>query len=121
MFNNAVIFNNASTCKQFFTCNGYFPILYWRLKDLRQSILKIHSIFAGATIETNHQFTSENFKVENWHQSKSPDILIDFISTNSSSSFSLEVECRNIEVLNDFNALVLFQRILLIFIEVLIT
>ena len=105
----AVISNSQFTCKQKYVCNGYFPILYWRLKELKESVLRIHSIVAGAKIETSHQFNGDSFESK-WHQSKSPEILVDFLPSFSSASFSLEVECRNIEILHDYNALILFQR-----------
>lgn len=87
-------------------------ILYYRVDEVHRSLLKIHAIVAGSNIKETYEFGTPNntYKFGQWYQSTSAQIIIDYSALDESSNYKLNVECRNIELLHNQDALVYFQR-----------
>ena len=66
----------------------------------------------ASLIQDTYEFSNENstYQVETWYQSMTSKIIIDYTAFDELSNYSLEVECRNIELLHNQDALVYFQR-----------
>ena len=111
-FDNAIFSNEGSSCKETFSCNGVLGYLYFRVNELTESLLQIHAIVAGANLIETYDFgdTNSTYLTKKWYQSTASEIIIDYSASNKSSKYSLEVECRNIELLHNQDALVYFQR-----------
>ena len=111
-FENAVFSNQGSSCKETFSCDGVLGFLYFRVNELTDSLLQIHAIVAGSNLIETYVIGDNNstFVTKKWYKSTSSEIIIDFTAFNRSSNYSLEVECRNIELLHNQDALVYFQR-----------
>ena len=79
---------------------------------MNESLLQIHAIIAGANVIETYEFgngrTSYNSK--EWYQSRASQVIIDYTAFDQLSNYTLEVECRNIELLHNQDALVYFQR-----------
>ena len=86
--------------------------LFFQVQEVKYSLLQIHSIVNGANIANTYDFGDENrlHETKQWYQSMASEIIIDFKAENQSSTFILNVECRNIELLHNQDALVYFQR-----------
>ena len=76
------------------------------------STLQIHAIVAGANLIETYDFVDNKstYLMRKWFKSSSSEIIIDYTAFNQSSNYTLEVECRNIELLHNQDALVYFQR-----------
>lgn len=111
-FDNAIFSNRGSSCKETFSCNGVLGFLYFRVNELTDSLLQIHAIVAGSNLIETYEFGDNNSTLvtKKWYKSTSSEIIIDYTAFNRSSNYSLEVECRNIELLHNQDALVYFQR-----------
>ena len=111
-FDNAMFSNEGSSCKETFSCNGVLGYLYFRVDDLSESLLQIHAIVAGSNLIETYDFgdTNSTYLTKKWYQSTASEIIIDYSAFNKSSKYILEVECRNIELLHNQDALVYFQR-----------
>ena len=78
---------------------------------MNESLLQIHAIVAGANVIETYEFGSgTSFKSKEWYQSRASEVIIDYTAFDQSSNYTLEVECRNIELLHNQDALVYFQR-----------
>ena len=79
---------------------------------MKNSLLQIHSIVNGVNIAKTYEFGDKNrlHETQQWYQSMASEIIIDFKGENKASIFTLNVECRNIELLHNQDALVYFQR-----------
>ena len=66
----------------------------------------------ASSIQDTYEFSSANstYQVETWYQSISSKIIIDYTAFDKLSNYTLQVECRNIELLHNQDALVYFQR-----------
>ena len=111
-FDNAIFSNQGSSCKETFSCNGVLGFLYFRVNELTKSTLQIHAIVAGANLIETYDFedNKSTYLMRKWFKSSSSEIIIDYTAFNQSSNYTLEVECRNIELLHNQDALVYFQR-----------
>ena len=111
-FDNAILSNHGSSCKETFSCNGVFGYLYFRVNELTESLLQIHAIVAGSNLKETYDFGDQNsiYLTKKWYQSTASEIIIDYSAFNKSSKYTLEVECRNIELLHNQDALIYFQR-----------
>ena len=71
----------------------------------------------ASLIKDTYEFgnTNSTYQVETWYQSMSSEIIIDYTAFDKLSNYTLQVECRNIELLHNQDALVFFQRKSLIF------
>ena len=87
-------------------------ILYYRVDELYRSLLKIHDIVAGTNIKETYEFGTSNntYQFGQWYQSTSSQIIVDYSAVDELSNYTLNVECRNIELLHNQDALVYFQR-----------
>ena len=161
-YDNSIYSNEGNSCRESFSCDGHFGILYFRVGKLTKSLLQIHPIVADAnvigrdahfytcsiirtswwrshfygprlfqryvdtcpsisgrnvlvlpsSIQDTYEFSNvdSTYQVERWYQSVSSKIIIDFTAFDKSSNYTLQVECRNIELLHNQDALVYFQR-----------
>ena len=111
-FDNAIFSNEGSSCKETFSCNGVLGYLYFRVNELNESVLQIHAIVAGSNLIETYDFGDKNstYLTKKWYHSTASEIIIDYSAFNKSSKYTLEVECRNIELLHNQDALVYFQR-----------
>ena len=87
-------------------------ILFYQVDGVHRSVLKIHAIVAGANIKETYEFGTSNntYQFGKWYQSASSEIIIDYSAFGEFSNYTLNVECRNIELLHNQDALVYFQR-----------
>ena len=111
-YDNAIFSNEKESCKEKFTCDGVLGFLFFQVQEVENSLLQIHSVVNGAKIFNTYDFGDENrlYQTKQWYQSMASEIIIDFIAEDKSSNFTLDVECRNIELLHNQDALVYFQR-----------
>ena len=143
-YDNSIYSNEGNSCRESFSCDGHFGILYFRVDQLTKSLLQIHSIVADANvmgkdfqtflpvsssievhdgvylrclvwaslIKDTYEFgiTNSTYQVETWYQSMSSKIIIDYTAFDKLSNYTLQVECRNIELLHNQDAIVYFQR-----------
>ena len=79
-YENAIFSNQGESCKEKFTCEGVLAILYFRVRQVNRSQLKIHAIVAGSNLIETYEFSSTNntYQFGQWHQSKASEIIIDF-------------------------------------------
>ena len=93
-------------------------ILFYRVDELHRSLLKIHAIVGGTNLRETYEFgtsrssnnTVSTNQLGHWYQSSSSQIIIDYTAFSEFSNYTLNVECRNIELLHNQDALVYFQR-----------
>ena len=87
-------------------------ILYYRVDEVHRSLLRIHAIVGGTNLKETYEFGTSNNKYQlgKWYQSASSQIIIDYSAIYEFSNYTLNVECRNIELLHNQDALVYFQR-----------
>ena len=66
----------------------------------------------ASSFQDTYEFSTANstYQVETWYQSISSKIIIDYTAFDKLSNYTLQVECRNIELLHNQDALVYFQR-----------
>ena len=86
--------------------------LFYRVDEVHRSLLKIHAIVAGSNIKETYELgtTNSTYQIGRWYQSMSSQIIIDYSAFDEFSNYTLNVECRNIELLHNQDALVYFQR-----------
>ena len=86
--------------------------LFYRVDEIYRSLLKIHAIVAGSNIKETYKLgtTNSTYQIGRWYQSMSSQIIIDYSAFDEFSNYTLNVECRNIELLHNQDALVYFQR-----------
>ena len=49
-YDNSIYSNEGNSCRESFSCDGHFGILYFRVGQLTKSLLQIHSIVADANV-----------------------------------------------------------------------
>ena len=111
-YDNAIFSSKKESCKEKFTCDGVLGFLFFQVQEVENSLLQIHSVVNGAKIFNTYNFGDKNrlYQTKQWYQSMASEIIIDFRAEDESSNFTLNVECRNIELLHNQDALVYFQR-----------
>ena len=111
-YQNAVFSNKGASCKETFSCNGVMGILYYRVDEVHRSLLNIHAIVGGSNLKETYDFGTINstYQLGQWYQSTSSQVIIDYNAFDEFSNYTLNVECRNIELLHNQDALVYFQR-----------
>ena len=104
--------NHGASCKEIFSCVGVFGYLHFRVNELTESVLQIHSIVAGMSLKDTYTFGEQNstYHTGKWYQSTASEIIINYSALNELSNYTLEIECRNVELLHNQDALVYFQR-----------
>ena len=50
LYDNSIYSNEGSSCKESFSCDDRFGILYFRVGQLTKSLLQIHAIVADANV-----------------------------------------------------------------------
>ena len=87
-------------------------ILYYRVDEVHRSLLNIHAIVGGSNLKETYDFGTINstYQLGQWYQSTSSQVIIDYNAFDEFSNYTLNVECRNIELLHNQDALVYFQR-----------
>ena len=77
-FDNAIFSNEGSPCKETFSCNDVLGYLYFRLKELTDSKLRIHAIVAGTNLKETYDFGDSTYLTKKWYQSTASEIIIDY-------------------------------------------
>ena len=93
-YDNAIFSNQGESCKEKYTCEGILAILYFRVRQVNRSQLKIHAIVAGSNLMETYEFiskdyflfkeassggaTNNTYQFGQWYQSKASEIIIDF-------------------------------------------
>ena len=50
LYDNSIYSNEGSSCKESFSCDDHFGILYFRVGQLTKSLLQINAIVADANV-----------------------------------------------------------------------